>query len=374
MRNPLEARRASFRSPPAVAGYDPARRVACKALLAGPVRSGAARRLVELVLTPREHREELAEIFDQVEELDRAPTLAGLIAVAARATAAHTCRGARSLGGSVVAISAEVDRRFSACESGEAGYPLSLTGLGAAGHYGLENRFSPVYLTHTLELIVESALFGATVIEPSCAPGAYVVRCEPQRSTTAEVRSLLVGHLARHQNATIDFALEELTSRYRRDPVAVDHLQYLILALRAPVDVQQLVVQGHALLSAACDDVDIDAELAAAARILDGSGLTTDGSLSLGGAVGAITSLAAELVSALHGARTGHAALAVEPAPSGYGQRPPAGQRSPAGRHCDAADLARSVLRAGLVVAWCARHGRIRPGVIGLDETVELGC
>jgi hypothetical protein len=294
----------------------------------------------------------------------------------------------------VAAISAGLDRRFSACEAGEAGYPLSLAGLGAAGRYGLENHLSAVYLTHTLERIVESAILLGTVIEPACAPGAYSVSSEPRACTAAEVRSLLAGRLARHQNATIAFALEELTSRYRREPIAVDHLQYLLLAVRAPVDIQRLVVEAHALMSAACDDVDIDMEIWATAGILDGSGLSAEGSLALGEAVGALTSLAAGLVSSLHAATSGAeslpggnvfpgagsgvlprggAGLPVESWPSRGAQRSVAGRGSLAGRHCDAGDLARSVFRVALVIAWCAHHGRVRPGAITIDDAPGTG-
>jgi hypothetical protein len=367
MRRPLEARRAPLRGGGAQAGYDPSRRAACESLLAGPVRAGAARRLVELVLAPRDHRDELGEIFDEIDRIAPAPTLAELVAVAARATAAHTCRGARSLGVSVATISAEIERRFTACESGQAGYPLTLTGLGLAGRYGLEMNLSAVYLTHTLERIVESALLIGTVIEPACAPGAYAVTSEPRDRTTAEVRLLLAGHLARHQNATIDFALEELTSRQRRDPLAADHLQYLLLAASTPVDVEQLVVWAHALVLAVGDDVELEAELTEAARILDASGLSGEGWLALGGAVGAITSLVAALLAALHGARAGGAGLAVEPAPAAHpGRRPVSGRPALGACHSDPDELARSVLRVALVVAWCARYGRLRPGVIAL--------
>jgi hypothetical protein len=332
MRRPLDARWAGLGAGAAEAGYDGGRRAACRALLAGPVRGGAARRLVELVLAPRPHRDELGEIFEEVDRVAERPTLAGLTAVAARATAAHTCRGARSLGASVAAISAVLDRRFSACESGEAGYPLALDGLGVAGRYGLERNLSPVYLTHTLERIVESALLVGTVIEPACAPGAYAVSFEPRTKTTAEVRALLAGHLARDQNATIDFALEELTAGQRRERTGVEHLQNLILGLRPPVDVGQLVVHAHALASSVSEAVDLDAELRAAARILDGSGLTGEGSLALGEAVGSLTSLAAGLVCELRGG------------------------------------LARSALHVALVIAWCAEHGRVRPGTVTLAE------
>ncbi|HEY5196001.1 MAG TPA: hypothetical protein VIJ51_03130 [Solirubrobacteraceae bacterium] len=357
MRKPLEARR--VRSPAGIAEnrYDEGRQAACRALLAGPVRAGAARRLVELVLLPREHPDELHEIFDEIDELAQAPRLDELTAVAARATAAHTCRGTRSLTASVAAISAGIDRRFAACESGEAGYPLSLEGLGGAGRYGLDNKLSRVYLTHTLERIVESALFVGTVVEPNCAPGAYAVTIEPRRSTTASVGSLLASHLARDQNATIDFALEELTSRYRREPAPADHLQTLLLALRAPIDVGQLVVGAHALVSAVCDDVEIHAELAAAAGILDGSGLTAEGSLALGEAVGALTGLAAGLVSWLPGAGRGAGGAGGGAVGGGVG----------------ADELARSALRMALVVAWCAHHGRVRPGAIAIDDRRGTG-
>jgi hypothetical protein len=401
MRKPLEARRSDPRRANAQQdGYDEGRRAACSSLLAGPIRAGAARRLVELVLLPRDHRDELVEIFEEIDGLAQ-PTLNGLTAVAARATAAHTWRGTRSLGASVATITAGIDRRFAACEAGEAPYPLTLTGLGVAGRYGLENNLSTVYVTHMLERIVESAVFVATVVEPACAPGAYAVTLEPRRSTTAAVRGILVGHLARHQNATIDFALEELTSRYRQEPVAVDHLQAVMLALRSPIDVQQLVVGTHALVSAVCDDIEIDAELVAAARILDGSGLTGEGSLALGEAVGTITGLAAGLVSVLHGGgprgggrRDGGLAEtgpdygggsfpglgAAQPVPSlpierwrtGAGQ-PSAGRRAPAGQRWGAEDLARSALRVALVIAWCAHHRRVRPGAITLDDRPSAG-
>jgi hypothetical protein len=361
MRKSLEARRAGLRARTVETGYDAGRRAACRSLLAGPVRAGAARRLVELVLAPREHRDEMGEIFDEIDRIARAPTLDGLIAIAARATAAHTWRGARSLGASVGVIGGEIDRRFTACESGESGYPLTLAGLGGAGRHGIDGNLSSVYLTHTLERIVESAIFVGTVIDPACAPGAYTVSCEPRRSTTAEVGALLAGHLAGHQNATIDFALEELTSRYRREPVAIDHLQYLRLALRPPVDVRELVVQAHAVVSSVCDDVQIDLELGAAARILDGSGLTGAGSLALGEAIGAITGLAAGLVSTVHG----------DGDDGGDVHRGRAIGRVRAG--VDSGELARSVLRVALVVAWCADHGRVRPGAVTIDSRRPAG-
>lgn len=346
LRKPLEARHSSSRVD-AASGYDGGRRAACSSLLSGPVRGGAARRLVELVLAPRDHRDELWEIFEATDNLTAvAPTLEELTAVAARATAAHTCRGERPLGASVAAIAAGIDRRFSACESGQAGYPLSLTGLGAAGRYGVENNLSPVYLTHALERIVEATVFVCTVIEPACAPGAYVVSREPRSSTRAAVRRLLTDCLVRDQNAAIDFALEELGDRLTPERVAFDHLQDLMLALRAPVDVGQLVVGAHALLSSESDELEIGDEVVAAAQILDGSGLTGEGSLALGEAVGAITSLTAGLVCALHGHGTGGGAVPEE--------------------------LARSVLRVAPVIAWCADHGRVRPGAITLDDRHRL--
>jgi hypothetical protein len=373
MRKPLEKRSAGLRGGSAQEGYDPSRRAACESLLRGPVRAGAARRLVELVLVPRDHADELGEIFDEMDRIAPAPAMAELVAVAARATAAHTCRGARSLTGSVATIAAAIERRFSACESGQAGYPLTLSGLGLAGRYGLEKNLSSVYLTHTLERIVESALLIATVIEPACAPGAYAVTSEPRDSTTAEIRSVLAGHLARHQNATIDFALEELTSRDRREPVAADHLQYLLLAASTPVDVEQLVVWAHALVLCVCDDVELEAELSEAARILDASGLSGEGWLALGGAVGAITSLLAALLAALHGARAADG-LTVQERPALHGRRPVTGRRSLGGCPSDPDELARSVLRVALVAGWCARYGKIRPGVIALDRTRRIGA
>jgi hypothetical protein len=361
MRRSLEAKRAGLRARTAESCYDACRREACRSLLGGPVRAGAARRLVELVLVPREHRDELAEIFDEIDRVAGAPTLARLTAVAARATAAHTWRGARSLEASVAAISVELDRRFSACEAGEAAYPLTLSGLGAAGRHGLEHNLSSVYVAHVLERIVESALFVGTVIEPACAPGAYPVSCEPRRTTTREVRSLLAGHLARHQNATIDFALEELTSCERRDPVAVDHLQYVLLGVRGPIDVQQLVVQAHGLVLATCADLEIDWELEAAAGVLDGSGLTVAGSLALGEAIGAVMTLAAGLVSTLAGVDYAE--------DGGFG-----GDRSIGGGVLgESGELARSILRVALVVSWCARYGRVRTGVITIDDRRSPG-
>jgi hypothetical protein len=395
IRKPLEARRSGRRGENAQDdAYDEGRRTACSALLGGPIRAGAARRLVELVLLPRDHRDELGEIFEAIDVLGRSPTLDELTAVAARATAAHTWRGTRSLESSVAGIAAGIDRRFAACEAGEAPYPLTLTGLGVAGRYGLEHNLSTVYVMHMLERIVESAVFVATVVEPACAPGAYVVTLEPRRSTTAAVRGILVGHLARHQNATIDFALEELASRFRHEPAAVDHLQAVMLALRSPIDVQQLVVGAHSLVSTVCDDIEIDAELVAAARILDGSGLTGEGSLALGEAVGTIIGLAAGLVSALDDGGPAGGALAaggqdhggdefaggtadratglpVEHWQARAGQRSVAGRRAPAGARWGAEDLARSVLRAALVIAWCAHHRRVRPGAITLDERLS---
>lgn len=372
MRNPLEARRGGQRTPNLQGGYDDGRRTACRSLVAGPVRGGAARRLVELVLAPREHRDELGEIFDQIDQVAGRPTVDELIGVAARATAAHTCRGVRSLGASVAAVSAAVDRRFAACESGQAGYPLSLAGLGAAGRYGLENNLSPVYLTHALERIVESAVFVATVIDPACAPGAYPVRFGPRASTTDALRGLLGDHLARDQSATIDFALEELTSRSNGEPVAIDNLESVLLAVRGPIDVEQLVVAAHALVLSVCDDFEIDAELTAAAGILDGSGLSGGGWLALGGAAGAITGLAAGLVSSLFAAQAGRLSRSPHPpadrGPSA-GEAAPLVGRRPAGRQrSDVREVARSVLRVSLVVAWCEAHGQIRPGTITIDR------
>ncbi len=384
-------------------GYDDGRRAACRSLLAGPVRSGAARRLVELALAPRDPRDELWEIFDQIDEATAAPTLPALTAVAARAAAAHTCRGTRSLAASVAAISAGIDRRVAACEAGEAGYPLILAGLGAAGRFGLENNLSRVYFTHTLERIVESALLVGTVVEPACAPGAYRVRIDPRASTTDALRSLLGDHLAGEQNATIDFAMEELTSPHWREPGAVDHLQSLLLAVRGPVDVQQLVVASHALLGSACDDVEIEAELIAAARILDGSGLSGEGSLALGGAVGAILGLIGGLASSLFAAGetgggggrgaaggagaagvsgsetdaevgaegglvSGDSTVPADPRRSPAGGRSSTGRRQLGGWRSDSGELARGVLRIALVLAWSAEHGRVRPGTIAIEH------
>jgi hypothetical protein len=180
MRIPHQGRAAgNRRTPDSPEGYDDGRRSACRSLLAGPVRSGAARRLVELALAPRDPRDELWEIFDQIDEVTAAPTLPALTAVAARAAAAHTCRGTRSLAASVAAISAGIDRRVAACEAGEAGYPLILAGLGAAGRFGLENNLSRVYVTHALERIVESALLVGTVVPGADRPASLHDGCPP---------------------------------------------------------------------------------------------------------------------------------------------------------------------------------------------------
>jgi hypothetical protein len=240
-------------------------------------------------------------------------------------------------------ISVELDRRFSDCESGQAGYPLNLAGLGAAGRAGLEADLSPFAVTHALERIIESALLVATVVAPGCAPGAYAVRFEPRRTTRAEVHALLAGSLAAAQNATIDFALEDPDCQPDRGALAFEHLQCVVLALRPQVDLQDLVAHAHALLSAIDADVELDAQLGAAARILDSSGLATQGTLALGEAVGEITSLAAGLVACLHRTIAG-----VD------------------GRE-HATDLARSLLQAALVIAWCTEHGRTRPGLITID-------
>ncbi len=359
MRNPLEARSTGVQLANAPESYDDFRRAACRALVEGPVRRGAARRLVELALAPRDHRDELGEIFEQIDQVAARPGLPELTAVAGRAMAAHTCRGTRSLGVSVAAVSAGIDRRFAACESGEAGYPLTLSGLGSAGRYGLEHNLSPAYLTHALERIVESAVFVGTVIDPACAPGAYTVRFGPRAATTEALGALLADHLACEQNATIDFAIEELTSGYWRKPAVTDHLETVLVAVGGPIDIRQLVVGAHALLGSACDDVEIDAELTGAARVLDGSGLSGEGSLALGRAVSAITGLAAGLVSSLFaggGQRGGGGG-------GGIGGRGGGGGGGGGG----AAAGARAVLRMALVVAWCADHGRIRPGTIMIE-------
>jgi hypothetical protein len=180
-------------------------------------------------------------------------------------------------------------------------------------------------------------------VAPACAPGAYAVRIEPRRTTRAEVHALLAGSLAAEQNATIDFALEEPECSPNREALAFEHLQCVVLALRPQVDLQGLVAHAHALLSSIDEQVELEAELGAAARILDGSGLATQGTLALGEAVGEITKLAAGLVSCLH--RTA----------SGVDARTHAGE------------LARSVLQAALVVAWCSEHGRVRAGLITID-------
>ena len=324
-------------------GYDQGRRTACGELLGGPVRALAARRLVELALAPRVEGRELAEIFDEVERIAGKPTRSGLMAVAGRALAAHACRRRRPLVDSIAAVSAELDRRFAACESGQAGYPLRLSGLGQTGRRGLDGEVSPFYVTHALERIVESALLVGTVVEPEWAPGAYAVIDAPRSSTRAEVRAILAANLAAQQNATIDFALEELDGDRDREAVAFEHLQCVILALRPQVNIQDLVAHAHALLSSIAEDVDLVGELGAAAEILDASGLATQGTLALGEAVGVITQYTGGLVSSLH--RTG------------------AGGEIAA----HAAGLARSVLHVALVVAWCAEHGRIRPGVVTVD-------
>jgi hypothetical protein len=243
----------------------------------------------------------------------------------------------------MVAISAELDRRFAACASGQAGYPLRLAGLGVAGRAGLAAERSRFCVTHALERIVESALLVATLIEPGCAPGAYAVTSGSRASTRAEVRALLAGALAAHQNATIDFALEDYDRAWSLEAVAFEHLQCVVLALRPGIDLQELVAHAHGLLSAIDEEVDLDAELDAAAGILDGSGLATAGTLALGEAVGAITRIASGLVSSLHRTCSGG----------------DAGGQS--------AELARSVLRVGLVVAWCHDHGRVRPGVVTVE-------
>ncbi len=328
-------------------GYDQGRRTACGELLTGPVRALAGRRLVELTSAPRVEARELREIFDEVERVAAKPTPGGLTAVAGRALAAHAGRRRRSLADSIATVSAELDRRFAACESGQAGYPLRLSGLGHSGCRGLHGEVSPFYLTHALERIVESALLVGTVVEPGWAPGAYVVIDAPRSSTRIEVGALLAANLAAQQNATIDFAFEELDGDGDRDALAFEHLQCVVLALRPRVDIQDLVAHGHALLSSLAEDVDLARELGAAAEILDGSGLATQGTLALGEAVGVITKYIGGLVSSLHRTRAGGEVAA------------------------HAADLARSVLHVVLVVAWCAEHGRIRPGMITVDGHVS---
>ena len=332
-------------------GYDQGRRTACGELLGGAVQELAARRLMELALARRAQACELEQIFDEVERIATKPTRSGLTALAGRGLAAHACWRRRPLADSVATVSAELDRRFAACESGQAGYPLRLAGLGRAGQRGLEGEVSPCYVTHALERIVESALLVGTVVEPGWAPGAYAVIDAPRSSTRAEVRALLAANLAAQQNATIDFALEELDGGRDRESAAFEHLQCVVLALRPQVNVQDLVAHAHALLSSIDEDVDLPGELGAAAEILDGSGLATQGTLALGEAVGVITQYAGGLVSSLH--RTG------------------AGGEVAA----HAADLARSVLHVALVVAWCAEHGRVRPGVITVDgRAARLPC
>ncbi|MGI8803774.1 MAG: hypothetical protein ACR2KV_16685 [Solirubrobacteraceae bacterium] len=339
--------------------YDHGRRAACRALLAGPVRASAASRMAALALVPRRAHEELGEIFDEAERLANTPALAALTELAGRATAAHVCVGGRSLEDSLRAVWTELNRRFAACESGEAGYPLELAGLGTAGRFGLTNDLSAVYLMHALERIVESTLLVATVVDPACAPEAYSVTGEPRSSTRAQVRTLLAEHLVTQQNATIDFALEDLGRTQRRDRAVVDHLQSLMLGLRAPVDPQQLVAHGHGLLSSISEAVDVEAEVTSAAAILDGSGLATTGSLGLGQAVGCLTSLAAGLVAGLPTTvvdrRGGRAGRRVSEPVDG-------------GRRLD---LARSALRVALVVAWCAEHGHVRPGVVSIDARAD---
>ncbi len=313
--------------------------MACAALLCGPVRAIAAERFVELALLGRDEAGELAAIFAEVERLGGGePTLSELTDAAARALAAHARRCGRSLAASMVAIAAELDRRFSACASGQAAYPLRLAGLGVAGRAGLDADRSRFCVTHALERIVEAALLVATLVEPDCAPGAYAVTSAPLTSTRAEVRALLAGALTAEQNATIDFALEEYDRARSLEAVAFEHLQCVVLALCPAVDLQELVAHAHALLSAIDAEVELDAELDAAAGVLAGSGLATVGTLALGEAVGAITRFAAGLVSSLHRTCAGGDA---------------AGQ---------SAELARSVLQVALVVAWCHEHGRVRPG------------
>jgi hypothetical protein len=339
MREPVEERWATT----SVDAYDQGRRAACADLLAGTVRTGAAQRLVELALSRRRQADELGEIFAETERIARAPGLADVTRLAGRATAAHACGRRRSLEATITAISVELDRRFSDCEAGQAAYPLNLAGLGLAGRRVLEADVCPFSVTHALERIIESALLVATVVAPACAPGAYAVRAEPRRTTRAEVHALLAGSLAAEQNATIDFALEDPEFRPNREARAFEHLQCVVLALRPQVDLQGLVAHAHALLSSVDDQVELDAEIGAAAGILDGSGLATQGTLALGEAVGEITKLAAGLVSCLHRTITG------------------------IDGRVHAAELARSVLQAALVVAWCTAHGRIRPGVVTID-------
>ncbi len=318
--------------------------MACGVLLCGPVRAIAAERFVELALVGRDEAEELGALFTEIERLGRrAPTLSELTDAAARALAAHARRSGRSLAASMVAISAELDRRFAGCASGQAGYPLRLAGLGVAGRAGLAAGRSRFCVTHALERIVESALLVATLIEPGCAPGAYAVTSGPRSATRVEVRALLAGALAAQQNATIDFALEDYDRGRSLEAVAFEHLQCVVLALRPGVDLQELVAHAHGLLSAIDEEVDLDAELDAAAAILDGSGLATAGTLALGEAVGAVTRFASGLVSSLH--------------------------RTCSGGDADgqSAELARSVLGVALVVAWCHEHGRVRPGIVTVE-------
>ena len=377
MRNPLDARSSAVQLANAPQSYDDGRRAACRSLVEGPVRRGAARRLVELALAPRDHRGELGEIFEQIDQVAARPRLPELTAVAARAMAAHTCRGTRSLGVSVAAVSAGIDRRFAACESGQAAYPLTLAGLGSAGRYGLEHNLSPAYLTHALERIVESAVFVGTVIDPACAPGAYKVRFRPRAATTETLGALLADHLACEQNTTIDFAFEELTSGYWRKPAVTDHLESVLVAVGGPIDIQRLVVGAHALVGSACDDVEIDAELTGAAGVLDGSGLSGEGSLALGRAVSAITGLAAGLVSSLFAAGRGGArgggGAGVGGGAGGPGPAGGPGGAGGGGGGGGAASGARAVLRMALVVAWCAEHGSIRPGTITIEPCRERG-
>jgi hypothetical protein len=211
---------------------------------------------------------------------------------------------------------------------------------------GIDLGFSPFFVTQALERIVESALLAATVVEPASAPGAYPARAEASERTRTEVQALLARSLAAEQNATIDFALEAIEQRRDGGAAAFEQLQCVVLALRPRVDVQGLVAHAHALVSALDDHVELEAELGAAAAILDGSGLATEGTLALGEATGAMTRHAAGLVSSLHRTMAGIEAGG------------------------DSAAVARLLLHAALVVAWCAEHGRVRPGAVTVDRGV----
>ncbi len=226
------------------------------------------------------------------------------------------------------------------CSAGTDGYPLDV-----ARHAAVTQQVARLDMggcARSLHLLAASCVLLASAIDPTIAPGAVSLSRTPSPVHVDQLESLIADSVLQVRGTDWQSPLEPVqpTDDGDNEPAeaaALVSLSCVVMGLDWAWPVSRLVYFAGELLRDMHPEVSMSPIIQDAALVLATSGLGSDGTLQSGEAHGRLTNQVASLPEVVH--------------------HHLAGQPSSTTTY-----TLTEVLRHVLVIAWCARHGRVSQG------------